>query len=90
MRPPSCRVIVNDMKTKAGPPSLRRVVKNGSKDWRWTSGVMPAPLSAKMISMASLARWMNWPSAAENGKDALDLAVAQGNKLLRQFERANP
>jgi hypothetical protein len=51
---------------------------------------MPAPLLAKMISMASLARWMNWPSAAENGKDALDLAVAQGNKLLRQFERANP
>src|SRR5436305_1086211 len=38
------------------PPSLRRVVKNGSKAWRWTSGVIPAPLSAKMISMSSLPR----------------------------------
>ena len=36
------------------PPSLRRVVKNGSNACRCTSGVIPAPLSAKMISTSSV------------------------------------
>ena len=49
------------------PPSLRRVVKNGSKARRCTSSVMPMPSSAMLIS--------TWPAPTACALDA-DRAVA--------------
>src|SRR5207302_5049506 len=57
MRPPSCWVtrLYTICRPRPVPPWLRRVVKNGSNACLCTSGVMPAPSSAKLISTTS------WP-----------------------------
>ena len=53
--PPNCWVTRLKMMWSPSPvpPSLRRVVKNGSMARRWVSSVMPTPSSETKISTLS-------------------------------------
>src|SRR6202011_5366066 len=85
IRPPSCWVtrLYTMCRPSPVPPSLRRVVKNGSNACRCTSGVIPAPLSAKMISTSSLPRGLAEIEIAPERPSANAWFAALRNRFVR-------